>query len=170
MWPVTWFENATSFLDQPGVVVPRRHERRLFYIPWPWEDLATADVELAVLEVLVEACGKMDRPVTNLHFEGITFCYATWLEPGRPDGYVADQSGFRLIGDCHQPNIIGHDRHVVRTPGNLRFEYAQDIHFRKNRVPPPRSSGADFDTGSQPQPDEGIASRHLPAAINRRRR
>lgn len=154
-WQVTYFENAYEFLDQPGEWYLDDTNGDLFYIPWPWEDLATADVELAVLEILVEACGTVDRPVTNLHFEGITFCYATWLGPGCPDGYVADQSGFRLTGDCHQPNIIGHDRHVVRTPGNLRFEYAQDIHFRNNRFHHLGAVALDFATGSQRNRIEG---------------
>ncbi len=148
-WQVTRFENAYEFLDQPGEWYLDRAAGELYYIPRPGEDLTTADVELPVLEALVEGRGEPGKPVANLHFEGITFAYATWLTPGGPQGYVADQSGFHLVGDQHRPNIIGHDQYVVRTPGNLRFKYAHNVSFKGNRFEHLGAVGLDFDTGSQ---------------------
>src|SRR5664279_4438751 len=86
-WQVTYFENAYEFLNEPGEWYVDDHSGDIFYIPRPGENLATADVELPVLEVLVEGIGTADRPVANLTFEGITFAYATWLEPGSGNGY-----------------------------------------------------------------------------------
>jgi hypothetical protein len=148
-WQVTYFENAYQFLDQPGEWYLDDATGDIFYIPRPGENLATADVELAVLETLIEACGTPDRPVSNIHFEGITFCCATWLGPGDKDGYVADQSGFHLVGDQHRPNVVGHARHVTRTPGNLKFEFAHGIHFEKNRFQHLGAVALDFGTGCQ---------------------
>jgi hypothetical protein len=148
-WQVTYFENAYEFLDQPGEWYLDDTSGDIFYIPRPGENLATADVELPVLEVLVEGIGTADRPVANLTFEGITFAYATWLEPGSGNGYVADQSGFRLAGDGHRQNIIGHDQYVVRTPGNLRFEYARNIRFEHNTFEHMGAVALDFGSGSQ---------------------
>ncbi|MEG3150159.1 hypothetical protein U1769_09695 [Sphingomonas sp. ZT3P38] len=148
-WQVTRFENGYEFLDEPGEWVLDTSEDRIFYIPRPGEDLATAEAILPALEILVEARGTPERPVTGLSFEGIGFRYATWLEPSGDDGYVADQSGFHLRGDQHQPNLTGHDPHVVRTPGNLRFAHAHGIRFDRCSLAHLGAVAIDFDTGSQ---------------------
>ena len=79
----------------------------LYYIPRPGEDMAAAEVELPILQVLVEGSGDLEHPVSNMRFEGLTFSHATWLGPSGSDGYVSDQSGFHLIAPDHQPNFIG---------------------------------------------------------------
>ena len=143
------FENAYEFLDRPGEWYLDSAAGWLYYIPLVGEDLATAVVELPVLEVLIEGRGERGRPVSHIRFEGLAFAHATWLGPSGPDGYAADQSGFHLVGEGHEPNIIGHDEHVVRTPGNLRFRYAQHVEFRDNDFVHLGGVGLDFDTGSQ---------------------
>lgn len=143
------FENAYEFLDEPGEWYFDEASGWLYYIPRPGEDMATAQVELPVLEALIDGHGKVDTPVTNLRFEGLTFAYATWLEPSGPSGYAADQSGFHLVGGGHQPNIIGHDPNVARTPGNVRFIFARNITLAGNRFVHLGAVGLDFDTGSQ---------------------
>ena len=148
-WQVTRFENAYEFLNEPGEWYLNKATGYLYYIPRPDEDLATADVELPLLEVLVEGRGTLDRPVSNIRFEGLTFSYATWLDPSGSNGYVADQSGFHLVGKDHVPNIIGHDSNDVRTPGNVRFLFAHNITFRGNIFEHLGAVGLDFDTGSQ---------------------
>ena len=143
------FENAYEFLDRPGEWYLDSAAGWLYYIPLAGEDLSTAVVELPVLEVLIEGRGERGRPVSHIRFEGLTFAYATWLGPSGPDGYAADQSGFHLVGEGHEPNIIGHDQNVVRTPGNLRFRYAQHVEFLGNDFVHLGAVGLDFDTGSQ---------------------
>jgi hypothetical protein len=143
------FENAYAFLDEPGEWYLDARAGALYYIPRPGEDLATADVELPVLETLVEGRGTRGKPVERVRFEHLTFAYATWLRPSTADGYVADQSGFHLVGWDHAPNVIGHARHVARTPGNLRFVYARRIAFVRNRFLHLGGVGLDFDTGAQ---------------------
>ena len=71
------------------------------------------------------------------------------MGPGRPQGYVPDQSGFCLEGTDHSPNIIGHDPAVVRTPGAVGFRYARNITFDGNTFSHLGGAGLDFDTGSQ---------------------
>lgn len=143
------FENAYEFLDEPGEWYLDSTAGWLYYIPRPDEDLATAVVELPVLEVLVDGRGELGHPVSHLRFEGLTFAHATWLGPSGPNGYAADQSGFHLVGEGHRPNIIGHDENVVRTPGNVRFRFAQHIAFVGNSFVHMGGVGLDFDTGSQ---------------------
>lgn len=148
-WQVTRFENAYEFLDEPGEWYLNKATGMLYYIPRPGEDLASAVVELPVLEVLVEGQGDIGQPVSHIRFEGLTFSYATWLSPGSSNGYVSDQSGFHLIGSGHQPNIIGHDPDVVRTAGNVQFRFARDITLRGNTFIHLGGTALDFDTGSQ---------------------
>lgn len=148
-WQVTRFENTYEFLDEPGEWYLDKASGWLYYIPRQGEDLATAEVELPLLEVLVEGRGELERPVSNIRFEGLTFSHATWLGPSSSNGYVSDQSGFHLVGEDHQPNIIGHDRNVMRTPGNVRFRFAHEIKFHGNIFEHLGGVGLDFDTGSQ---------------------
>ncbi|MBN1342765.1 MAG: right-handed parallel beta-helix repeat-containing protein [Phycisphaerae bacterium] len=148
-WQVTWFENAYEFLDEPGEWYLNKAEGCLYYIPRPGESMESADVELPVLEVLVNGQGSRGQAVENICFEGLTFSGATWLGPAGDDGYVSDQSGFHLVGPGHETNTSGHDPNVVRTPGNVRFQYAHGIEFRRNVFMHLGGVGLDFDTGSQ---------------------
>ncbi|MFH0800991.1 MAG: right-handed parallel beta-helix repeat-containing protein [bacterium] len=148
-WQVTWFENAFKFLDEPGEWYLDRSSGWLYYIPRSGENLATADVELPVVETLIEGNGTMENPISNICFEGLTFSYATWLAPSGDDGYVSDQSGFHLTGSGHEPNITGHDQNVTRTSGNIQFRFAHKIQFRRNIFEHLGGAALDFDTGSQ---------------------
>lgn len=148
-WQVSWFENAYAFLDEPGEWYLDPAAGWLYYLPLPGEDLARARVELPVLEVLVDGQGEPGRPVEHLRFEGLTFAHATWLAPSGEDGYVADQSGFRVTGGGHTPNSIGHVRELARTPGNVRFRFAHHVQFRGNVFEHLGAVALDLDTGSQ---------------------
>ena len=148
-WRVSWFENAYQFLDEPGEWYLDEPAGFLYYIPTVDDDMASASCELAICEELIVGAGTPDRPVANLCFERLTFAYATWLGTNSGDGYVADQSGFRVVGTGHKPNIIGHVRDVVRTPGNVSFEYACDIVFDRNRFAHMGAVALDFAAGCQ---------------------
>lgn len=93
--------------------------------------------------------GRRAAPIERIRFAGLTFAYATWLRPSTADGYVADQSGFHLVGWDHAANVIGHAQHVACTPGNVRFVYARRIVFARNRFLHLGGVGLDFDTGAQ---------------------
>ncbi|MFA6051409.1 MAG: right-handed parallel beta-helix repeat-containing protein [Methylobacter sp.] len=150
-WQVTRFENAYEFLDKPGEWYLNEATGVLYYIPRAGENLATADVELPVLEVLVEGKGGLGKPVSSIRFEGLTFSGATWLHPSSGNGYVSDQSGFHLVGNGYTPNVIGHvqPNHLERTPGNVRFSYAHNITFSGNTFEHLGAVGLGFDAGSQ---------------------
>ena len=132
MWQITWLENTYEFLTEPGQWYLNNTTGYIYYIPRPGENLSTANVELPILENLIIGNGSPSQPLEHIFFKGLTFSYATWLGPSGPDGYVADQSGFLLLGSGHQPNITGHDRFVTATPGNLSFIYSQNIYFFGN--------------------------------------
>lgn len=148
-WQVERFENAYEFLDQPGEWYLNAATGWLYYIPRPGEDLAAVNVELPLQDTLIDGRGTPGHPVSHLRFEGLTFAYATWMGPSSGDGYVSDQSGFILVGSGHHPSAIGHHRNVERTPGNLRFIYADHIAFRQNRFEHLGGVALDFNTGSK---------------------
>ncbi len=154
-WQVTRLENDLKFLDSPGEWYLDKEEHYLYYKPRPDEDIYTTDVELPLLDVLVEGAGEIASPVTNLRFEGLTFACATWMDPSRENGYVSDQSGFHLVGEDHDFNIIGHDPKDVRTPGNVQFRFARKITFSGCIFEHLGAVALDFDTGSQGNRIEG---------------
>lgn len=146
-WQVTRFENAYQFLDQAGEWYLDEDKGDLYYLPK--EDLSQAEVVLAVGEWLIQGKGSPEAPVSHIRFEGLTFAYATWLDPSSENGYVADQSGFHLTGYGHKTNLIGHDPNDTRTPGNVSFQYAQHLVFKGNTFEHLGAVGLDFGTGSQ---------------------
>lgn len=146
---ISWIENAYELLDQPGEWYLDSQEGWLYYIPRAGERISITTAELPLQEALVRGRGTRSRPISNLRFDGITFEHATWLSPSGPDGYAADQSGFHLNGDGHEPNLIGHDMNTARTPGSVRFRFARNVEFVRNSFHRLGAVGLDFDTGAQ---------------------
>jgi hypothetical protein len=130
-WQVTRFENALEFLDSPGEWYFDETAHKLYYMPLWGEDIDTATVEMPQLDKLIDITGTAGNPVSGIVFQGFTFRGAGWTEPCSDDGYVADQSGFRLTG-AQQPTYFGHSENVTRTPGNISLKYASKIEFRGN--------------------------------------
>lgn len=148
-WQVTRFENTYEFLDKPGEWYLNESTGWLYYIPRKGEKMATAVVELPLLEALVDGRGTLANPISNLRFQGIAFTGTTWLDPSSPDGYIADQSGFHLVGDGHKVNFTGHDQFDVRTPGAVRFNFARNIQIIGNKFNHMGAVGLDFIRGCQ---------------------
>ena len=146
---LSWWENAYEFLDEAGEWYLDPDTKTLYYIPRDGEDMASADVELPVLEKLVDAAGDAVAPVSYISFSGLNFMYATWLGPNTEDGYALDQSGFHLTGSEHADNVIGHDPNAVSIPGNVNLIYAQNITFENNTFAYLGAVALNFGTGSQ---------------------
>ncbi|MGE5281833.1 MAG: right-handed parallel beta-helix repeat-containing protein [Chloroflexota bacterium] len=148
-WQVTRFENALQFLDSPGEWYLDEAHGWLYYKPFPWQSLRSADVELPVLQSLVRGRGTAGRPIRNVELRGLTFSYATWLQPSGNDGYVSDQGGFHLVGKSHEPNTIGHDPHDAATPGNVSISYGRNVRFVDDRFAHLGAVGLALGTGSR---------------------
>ncbi len=147
-WQVTRFENALQFLDEPGEWYLDENAGWLYYMPYPWQQIRSADVEVPVAETLLEGRGTAAKPVRNLEFRGLSFAYATWLQPSGRNGYVADQAGFHLVGEGHEPNTIGHDPNDEGTPGNVAFRFARNVRFVGDRFRHLGAVGLALGTGS----------------------
>lgn len=146
-WEITRFENALQFLDKAGEWYYDRHTGLLYYKPLPGQTQQNTAAEFPVLEKLLDLTGAPGKPVSNIRFEGITFTGATWNNPSTGEGYVADQSGFFLTGYKNETNVIGHVKHLARTPGSISLTYTDHIVFRNNTFEHLGSAGIDFVTG-----------------------
>lgn len=90
--------NALELLTQPGQWYLDAEKGKLYVHPAAGVDMATADVELPKVAVLVSVGNSLDRPVRDLTFRGLRFSYTTWLSPSGPQGYASQQSGSYLSG------------------------------------------------------------------------
>ena len=148
-WRVTKFENAYQFLDQPREWYLDRSTGDLYLVGEAGFNPNGHDVQMPVLQQLLVGKGTAAAPVSNLVFDGLDFRYATWLAPNGADGYVSDQSGFRVVGTGHPTDVIGHTQNVERTPGNISIEHGSNIVFTADRFSHLGAVGVDFLPGAQ---------------------
>lgn len=80
-------EEGEWYLDKDGAM--GKGENVLFYKPRYWENIETSECVFPILESIIQLTGTKERKVENISFEGLEFCYTTWLRPstdrGNPD-------------------------------------------------------------------------------------
>jgi hypothetical protein len=95
-------ENVFEALEEPGQWYLDRPAGRLYYLPLPGEEPATAEVIAPVLTELLRLEGSVTAPVTMLRFDGLTFAHTEWT-PG-PDEIMPTQAEPKVPGAitaCH---------------------------------------------------------------------
>lgn len=127
---LSWLENAPEFLTHADMWYLDPYRKLLTYKPL--QSRPPAQAVLPILELLVELAGSEQAPVSHLRFAGLEFSHAGWHGPNAASGYVADQSGNRLIGDQYSLNAYGHQRITYPTPGNVSLRYARNVTFSGN--------------------------------------
>ena len=144
-------ENALELLDEPGEWYLDRPTRTVYYLPRPGEDMAKAEVIAPALDRLVELRGTLDRPVENIHFVGLIFAEAGWLEPSRV-GHVDVQANFRLF----EPNLLKRDGKLttvhnehVKSPSNVVGHAVRGVRFERCTFARLGSGGLDLEFGAQ---------------------
>ncbi|WP_344669225.1 right-handed parallel beta-helix repeat-containing protein [Catenulispora yoronensis] len=165
----TSVENAFQFLGAgtPGQWFLDQGDSKLYYVPRPGENLATADVEAPVLEKLVTGGGTASSPLHNVTFSGIQFSYATWLGPqfhtqGTSDGFSEIQANYQVTGAngaasqglCTVPPstyTLGTCPYGAWTqiPGNVSLTYDQKIQFTNDAFVHLGAAGLALGDGSQ---------------------
>ncbi|AMO54966.1 hypothetical protein GZ77_25725 [Endozoicomonas montiporae] len=101
----------------------------LYYKPRPGETLTgsnAVEVTIPRLEYLIEGNG-----VSHVNFEGLQFSYATWLYPNGENGYLSVQSGVHMK-DTDYITIEDAFEGIEQIPGNVRFNFSDNITFRNN--------------------------------------
>jgi hypothetical protein len=116
--PGRWccFENARDLLDQPGEWYLDRTSGVLSYWPREDDDMTRAQAVAPVLEQLVLVTGTREKPVRNLHFQGLRFEHTTWQIP--PVGYMGIQA-------CHYGEHEHPGRRWKHVPAAVCFTDAQ---------------------------------------------
>jgi hypothetical protein len=160
----TYVENAYELLGTPGEFYMDRDASTIYYTPRPGEDLASADVELPVLEQLIDARGIAADPVHNIVFSGIQFSYATWLGPNGPDGFSEIQAGYQVTGPegyskqglCTLvPDGMCPYGAWTKEPANVSLRFAHDIRFTRDAFVHLGAAGLDLGEGAQNDVVEG---------------
>ncbi|ERK73500.1 discoidin domain-containing protein [Leifsonia aquatica] len=144
----TWLENAYEFLDTPGEWYLDNTAGDLYYMPKQGQDLSKATVTVPMVQDLVDLNGTIDKPVSNVAFQGITFSYSTWLAPSSADGMVEGQAGFRITGSNY-PTFDSSRLYWQKTPGAVNVSYGHNISFTGNRFTKLGAVGLNLNTGTQ---------------------
>jgi len=139
--PGRWchFENAREMLDQPGEWHLDRKAGVVCYWPLPGEDLGRIEVVAPRLVQLVKVAGTADRPVRNLHFDGISFEHTQWPLP--PGGYMGIQA-------CHYSTAAAGGQQSGRVPAALDFRFAEQCSVEDGTIARLGGCGLEFGDGT----------------------
>lgn len=112
-----YLTNAKELVDEPGEWYHDIETRKLYYYPCEGEVIEEAIVP--AIETLVHVEGTLDKPVSNIRFENLTFSYTTWMRPSLM-GHVPLQAGMYLI-DAYKlrPQMIRKNNHKLDNQGFL---------------------------------------------------
>ena len=142
---VKWVENAYELLDISGEWYLNRSTGYLYYKPQVGENMTTAVIIAPTLQTLLSGTGTLAAPIQNIQIKGMTFAYATWLQPNTSEGYVPLQAGFRFLG----VNTVLSGNNIAKTPANVTFRAAKSIRLERNTFTHLGGSGLVFEFGSQ---------------------
>jgi chitodextrinase len=160
-----YLANDYSFLTQPGQWYLDSAAHRIYYIPRAGQNMATATVIAPVLENLVTGAGTEAAPVHDLTFEGLTFAYATWLQPSGNEGFAEVQANLMLTSAASSYNWspasfvtpssgktwnnTPYGSQAVLMPDAVEFHTARNVSFVRNTFTHLGAAGLGLDQGSQ---------------------
>jgi hypothetical protein len=129
--------NAYEFLNAPGQFFFDKTTKTLYYYPRSGEDLATADVEVPVVEKLLEISGtSTTNRVKNITFQGITFANTDYQLYNVAGSYgkatVQGANTYIAFGDGNWHNSKYQITDTL--PGMINVNNADSIHFVGNVV------------------------------------
>jgi uncharacterized repeat protein (TIGR01451 family) len=157
-----YLTNHISLLDTPGEWYHDVRNHKIYYYPKHGETIKEAVVP--ALETLVDVEGTLDRQVSNIRFENITFAHTTWMRP-TTDGHVPLQAGMYLYeGYKLRPQTIRPDRNnkldnqgfLGRPASAVEVSYASDINFDKCHFTQLGSTGLDYVEGTVRLCSDGV--------------
>jgi len=141
---IAWIENAYELLDSEGEWYLDQTAGYIYYKPLAGQNMATAFAVAPTLETLLSGTGTLDQPIQNVGIKGITFAYATWLQPSTSDGYVPLQAGFTYTG-VHATAT----QDLTKMHGNVTFRAAKSVRLERNKFIHLGGAGLVFEYGSQ---------------------
>jgi hypothetical protein len=120
--PKFW-ENAYELLDTGGEYYHDPRTGELFYVPREDEDLATAIVEVPVIERLIEIKGTREAKVGPIEFHGIDLMLSNWDMSNWPD--FDDTGSFQPV----QANLSYAGENGGHTPAAVHVWYGKGVRF-----------------------------------------
>lgn len=162
-----YFANAIELLDSPGEWFLDDRAGKIYYWPRADEDMTRATVFAPILETLVEIAGTTDQPVSNIHFDGITFAHTTWLRPSE-QGHVPLQAGMFLL-DAKKLSPKGTPYHsgldnlawIGRPPAAVTLRNAHHVTFTNCIFEHLGAAGLDFQSGTRDDVIQGCTFRDI---------
>ena len=95
------FENQYEFIDEEGEWY--LGGEYLYYKPYDFVDLDTAEIMLPVSDGLVSVTGTSEKRAEGIAFVNLDFSYSTWLYPESTNGYSDAQGGRVRVGGDFVP-------------------------------------------------------------------
>ncbi len=135
--------NVYEFLDAPGQFYFDKSEKMLYYYPRPDESMATADVNVPVVEKIIEIAGSSPtNRVENITFEGITFANTEYnlVNIDGSHGKATCQGANAFIA-FYNDNWHNTQYEILDVlPGIINLNYCDSIDFISNII---KHSGSD---------------------------
>ncbi|WKN45476.1 right-handed parallel beta-helix repeat-containing protein [Tunicatimonas pelagia] len=138
-----YFENARQLLDTEQEWYHDIDQEILYYQPPAGADMNQLRVMYPTLDTLLVVQGTADNPVTNLHFEGLSFQYTNWTY-ANTNGYVNAQTGQHNYRADTENN-----QYVYRPPAAVYVAHAHQVAFRGNEFKNLGSAGLDLHYGTR---------------------
>lgn len=165
-WPAPWISketgnsafyltNAIQFLDEPGEWYLDMTNHKIYYWPRVKENMLTANVVAPSLETLIHIEGSIDRPVTNIFLNHLSFQYTGWLRPSQ-QGHVPHQDGLYMTeayklkpaGTKDKPTL-DNQAWVGRPAAAIQVNFATNINVQNCSFKHLASTGLDYHKGVQ---------------------
>ena len=89
---IWYIENSLVLLTEPGEWYYDRSAKSIYYKLHAGEKTDSITAYAGFIEMLIT--NNPDKTLTNITFEGLTFCHTTWTQPERPEGFMNAQAGF----------------------------------------------------------------------------
>jgi hypothetical protein len=143
---IDFIENAYELLDEAGEWYLDRTSGFLYYKPTSDQtDLSALSFILPRLDVLIKGNpkGSVDKTISNIKFEGLTFSHTTSLQPLTNEGRVGHQAGVLFFRDA---NLVDFEDLSISA---VHFKYSNNIEFDNCQFLHLGTAGVAFDIGSQ---------------------
>lgn len=113
-------ENAPELLDEPGEFYYNREKGRIYYYPYKYEDLTTAETYVGETQIMMKLCGDdPENKIENIAFENLIFRYGAYDFVSRM-GYMGNQSDGIL-------NTYADENGSIAYSPQFRFEMADGV-------------------------------------------
>lgn len=143
--------NALELLDQPGEWFQDYPSGHIYYYPRPDENMLNAEVTVPTLETLMTVNGTLERPVTHIRFQNLSFEHTSWMRPSY-QGHVTLQGGFHLLDayKLHEPGLpekaeLENQAWIARPEAAIQVKCGTHIDFNNCTFQHLAATGVDYE-------------------------